>query len=152
MIGLRSTFVCTALLAISAAASGQATVVSVDKVSAFLARELPYAIKSKDLRHLDPYFADNVELRSNLPNVEPIKGKKWVLLALSGQKHWTSSVNGVVASSGTIAVVQNLPNGEQSDENLLAPKIDIFHLNSDGRIVLVETTIGDRKLSTRISQ
>jgi len=149
---LRSMFVCVWLLAISATASGQIPVASVDKVSAFLARELPNAIESKDLRHLDPYFADNVELRSSIPSVETIKGKKLVLLALSGQKHWTSSVNGVVASSGTIAVVQNLPNGEQSDEDLLAPKIDIFHLNSDGRIVLVETTIGDRKLSTGISQ
>ncbi len=113
-------------------------------VSTFLARELPQALIANDLRHLEPYFAEDVELRSNIPNSEPLKGKKWILMLLGGKRKFGKpTINGVIAGGRSIAIVQNILSEQTVERVPLAPRIDIFHLNSAGKVFLVESTVSD---------
>ena len=141
---LRTFLTLVALFLSPSLAIGQVNEVNLHAASDVLARELPIAIESREFSQLASYFAEDVELRSNIPAIEPIKGKKWVIIAIKGMRGFRSIVSSVVVSNNMVVVIQNIPTDPTVDRFEMAPVIDVFHLNSSGQIYLIERTIGDR--------
>ena len=113
-----------------------------------LSRELPASIEKRQIDQLSPYFADAVELKSNI-SIEPLRGKKWVMLALIGTRNFKTVVNSVVISANKIIFVENIPQEYGVERLALVPVIDIFHVDETGKIYLIERMVGDRVVNWR---
>ena len=108
-----------------------------------LGRELPVAIELHQIQQLSSFFTDDVRMTVNIPNGN-FKGKKWVFTAFEWNPlKQQPKVNAVIVGINAIVIVQNIPSNPRLPRGDLAPRVDIFHLNAEGKIDRIESIMGD---------
>jgi hypothetical protein len=138
-------------LILSSTVNSQAAADTKTATAMTLARELPLAIETHQIDQLSPYFDDNIRMKVNATDTE-ITGKKYVFLNFQWNPfRLTPKITAVIQARDQIVVIQNLPTDGISErlnpgKVSLAPRVDTFHLNSEGKIYFIESIIGDRVL------
>jgi hypothetical protein len=133
------------LSAVLSCSSLPAAADTVQATTLTLARELPISIASHQMDQLAPYFADDVRMKLNVPQGTVIEGKRMVFLAFQyNPLRSEPQIAAVILAPKAIVVVQNIPTDKDLDRLDTGPRVDTFHLNDEGKIVLIESILGSR--------